>query len=184
VSGMPESAAHEPAPHRKVAAFDAGMLLREPAHDPAMRRPITTTVGAALVLLSVLAGLVWLVEVVLLWRQPGSDVDVVIEGVSTSERDLALIVLIAIVGAALLVELVLAVFIFLGFNWARVAVLTFSAISICSAFAAWWAQGKSLTIDSTLWSVALDILVLLALSSRRAATYARRNERRSSHADP
>ena len=42
----------------------------------------------------------------------------------------------------------------------------------------WWAQGQEITINGALLSLSLDILVLLALSSRSAAAYARRNERR------
>jgi hypothetical protein len=51
--------------------------------------------------------------------------------------------------------------------------------SISTSFFAWWVQGQEITLDSTFVSLSLDILVLLALSSRSAAAYARRNERRS-----
>ena len=59
----------------------------------------------------------------------------------------------------------LALFIYLGRNWARVLVLIVSTISIVSAFVSWWAQGQQLTLDGSLTTLALDILVLLALSS-------------------
>ena len=39
-------------------------------------------------------------------------------------------------------------------------------------------MGEEITLEGTFVSLSLDILVLLALSSRSAAAYARRNERR------
>ncbi|WP_447348634.1 hypothetical protein, partial [Salmonella enterica] len=67
-------------------------------------------------------------------------------------------------GFFVVVDLVLALFIYLGRNWARVLVLIVSTISIVSAFVSWWAQGQQLTLDGSLTTLALDILVLLALS--------------------
>ena len=51
-------------------------------------------------------------------------------------------------------------------------------ISISASFLQWWAGGHEITITTTLLSIGLDILILLALSSRSAAAYARRNEHR------
>ena len=72
----------------------------------------------------------------------------------------------------------LALFILTGHNWARVIVMTFSVISISASFVQWWAEGRRSRSAATLLTLGLDILVLLALSSRSAAAYARRNERR------
>lgn len=52
-----------------------------------------------------------------------------------------------------------------------------ATIDIGSAFAAWIARGGSLGLAGTLSALALDVLILLALSSQSAAAYARRNER-------
>jgi hypothetical protein len=53
-----------------------------------------------------------------------------------------------------------------------------AVLSISSAFTAWWALDQEIKLEGTFVSLSLDILILLALSSRRAAAYARRNERR------
>jgi hypothetical protein len=51
-------------------------------------------------------------------------------------------------------------------------------MSISASFVAWWAQGQEIEIQGTFLSLSLDILLLLALSSRSAAAYARRYEQR------
>jgi hypothetical protein len=56
--------------------------------------------------------------------------------------------------------------------------MSFSALSIATSFAQWWAESQEITITNTLLGLGLDILILLALSSRSAAAYARRNDRR------
>ncbi len=72
----------------------------------------------------------------------------------------------------------LAILIYRGHNWPRVIVMLIAVFSICSAFTAWWALGEEIRLEGTFVSLSLDILLLLALSSRSAAAYARRNERR------
>jgi predicted membrane chloride channel (bestrophin family) len=59
-----------------------------------------------------------------------------------------------------------------------VLVMLFSVFSITTSFTAWWVAGEEIKIETTFLSLSLDILVLLALSSRSAAAYARRKERR------
>ena len=51
-------------------------------------------------------------------------------------------------------------------------------LSISAAFGSWWLYDLDITLDTSLLSTALDTLILLALSSRSAAAYARRNEQR------
>ncbi len=84
---------------------------------------------------------------------------------------------LAIGGVFLAIDAVLAILIYRGRNWPRVIVMLISVISIISSFVAWWAVGEEITLAGTFLSLSLDILVLLALSSRSAAAYARRNER-------
>ena len=76
-----------------------------------------------------------------------------------------------------LVDLRLSVLVFLGRNWARVIVMCISVLSISTVFGAWWVQGQEITLEGSFMSLAIDILLLLALSSRSAAAYARRRER-------
>lgn len=84
----------------------------------------------------------------------------------------------AVAGAVVMViQVALAILIYVGQNLARVLVMIIATIDIGSAFAAWIARGGSLGLAGTLYALALDVLILLALSSQSAAAYARRNER-------
>ena len=56
-------------------------------------------------------------------------------------------------------------------------VMLFAVGSISFSFVAWRILGERIELEGTFVSLALDILILLALSSRSAASYARRNER-------
>jgi hypothetical protein len=168
------------APNKRPAFEPASELLKPVRRDPAMKRPVSTVAGALLVFLRVVSGLIVLVMIVLDWRSTLTEVDVSIEGVE-STPDVAQAVLISVViflAVVLLVDAALALFILTGHNWARVTVMTFSAISIAGAFIQWWSEGQEITINGSLLTLGLDILILLALSSRSAAAYARRNERR------
>lgn len=168
------------APDKRPAFEPASQLLRRPESDPEMRRPATTVAGVVLVFLRVLSGLIVLGTIVLNWRSTLTQIDVTIEGAQTTP-ELAQRVLIAVtilLGVALLVDAALAFFILIGHNWARVMIMTFSSISITGSFIQWWAGGLELKITGSLLTLGLDILILLALSSRSAAAYARRNERR------
>jgi hypothetical protein len=170
--------AHEP---RKRAAFESPARLARPlAYDPAMPRPAATVAGAVLVLLRVLSGVLWLVTVTLDWRSIANEVQADIDGVALTAEEIAwgLGFFWVALGLVLLIEVVLVVLILRGSNIARVIVMFLSVGSIATAFVAWWVQGQDIRIGTTLLTLALDILVLLALSSRNAAAYARRNERR------
>jgi hypothetical protein len=146
-----------------------------------MKRPGSTVAGVVLVFLRVLSGLIVLVVILLDWRDTLKEVDVTIEGAgSTPEVAAAVLITIVIfLGVVLLVDAALALFILTGHNWARVTVMTFSAISISGSFIQWWTENQVITITGSLLTLGLDILILLALSSRSSAAYARRNERRS-----
>ena len=145
-----------------------------------MPRPATTVVGAVLVLLRVIAGLLVLAAIALGWDALLADPDSVLEGFEPTPEGsrAALGVVLVAGGVVLLVDLLLAVFVFLGRNWARVIVMLIAVGSISTSFVAWWAQGQEININTTYVSLSLDILLLLALSSRTAAAYARRNQRR------
>lgn len=180
--GTPEPAGSSgaPTPHKRPAYEPAGRLLKPPRYDPEMRRPISTTAGVTLILLRVLAGVFVLAGIALGWEAILADPDTVLDGFDPSPAgsQAALWFVLAAGGTVLLIDLLLAIFVFRGHNWARVVVMIISVGSISTSFVAWWAQGQEIAIDSTYVSLSLDILLLLALSSRSAAAYARRNERR------
>ena len=90
----------------------------------------------------------------------------------------ALWFILALGGTVLAIDLLLTIFVFLGRNWARVIVMVIAVMSISTSFVAWWAQGQEIEIEGTFLSLSLDILLLLALSSRSSAAYARRYEHR------
>jgi hypothetical protein len=196
--GMPppaEAPSHDPArgvpagsgvsrePVKRPAYEPAARLLRPVRHDPDMPRPAATIAGGVLVLLRAVAGFLVGGAIALVWQDILADPDVqlVLEGVdgdSAEARQTALWIVLGIVVVSVALDVTFAVFVLLGSNWARVAVMVLSVISISTTFFAWWVQGQEIRVDETFVPLALDILVLLALSSRSAAAYARRNEPR------
>lgn len=163
----------------KMPAFEAGAkLLQREARDPDMRRPAPTVVGAALVLLRALVGGVVLVGLMSGWDAFLLAVDSAVEvlGFAAEGAPWVRSLVFGLGGLALLFQVVLAVLIFLGHNGARVLIMVVAVVDITTTFFAWSVQGHEITLSGTLYSLALDILILLALSSQAAAAYARRNE--------
>ncbi|MFS0734844.1 hypothetical protein ABC304_05360 [Microbacterium sp. 1P10UB] len=163
----------------KRAAYEPAARLAEPTpHDPAMKRPISTVTGAVLVLLRVVTGVAVLITVMAGGTPDDSLADLV--GVQADDETAAigLGVYASVVGVSLLIQAILGLLILAGRNGPRVWVMLFAVASISTAFAGWWWQGQEIRVSGTLLSVALDVLILLALSSRSASAYARRNEPR------
>lgn len=163
---------------RKRAAYEpAAGLLAPTRFDPSLPRPATISAGAALVLLRALFG-----GFALAMAWTGGDTALQRAGVlpTTVLPDVGeptrVTVAVAIV-AVLALQVILAVLIYTGNNLARVLVMIIATVDIGSAFASWLARGGSLGLAGTLYALALDVLILLALSSQSAAAYARRNER-------
>ncbi|WP_431796310.1 hypothetical protein [Microbacterium enclense] len=167
---------------RKRAAFEP--IGAPVVRDPAMRRPGATVAGGVLVLLRALAGIVWGLTVVFPlppWVQAvagAADGSGAEPALTLSDLGLGAGLFFGILGLVTLVQVVFGVLLLRGSNVARVIVMLVSTISIVTAFVGWWELGQDITVGTTLVTVSLDILVLLALSSRDAAAYARRNERR------
>ena len=176
----PKPDPNPPVPNKRPAFEPPGRLLKPTGYHPDMRRPPTIVAGAALVLLRVLAGVAVLTGIAVGWDAILADPDSVLEGFDPSPAgsQAALWFVLAAGGTVLLIDLLLAVFVFRGHNWARVIVMIIAIGSISTSFFAWWAQGQEIEVDTTFVSLSLDILVLLALSSRSAAAYARRHEKR------
>lgn len=165
-----------PEPEKRPAFEPPSRLLKPLGYDPDMPRPASTVAGTVLVLLRVAVGVLVLVAIGLNWDAALADPDLGIEA-DGDTSDAARWLVIVSSSIVLLVDLVLAILIFRGRNWARVLVMLIAVLSISTVFVAWWAAGQEVTIQTTYLSVALDILLLLALSSRSAAAYARRKER-------
>jgi len=169
----------------KRAAFEPPAELARPVAPPSdMRRPTATSAGAALVVLRALAGVVWLISLAMQWRGVLSEefddvIDVQLSGDELDAvTDAGLAIVLVFGGVIILVELVLAVLVYVGLNWPRIVVMVLSTLSISGSFAAWWVGDQEITLQTTLLTLSLDILVMLALSSRAARAYARRPRRR------
>jgi hypothetical protein len=165
----------------KRPAFEPPSELVAPvAPPPDMRRPTATVFGALLVVCRVVAGVVWLLALAVQWDTIVRDeLHIEIEGASESEAArIVLSVILVFGGVLLLIELVLAALVYRGNNAARLTVMIFATFSIIAAAVDYFGEGTEITIRTTLITLALDILVLLALSSRAARAYARRPRRR------
>lgn len=163
-------------PVEKRTAFEppARLAEREPMRRR-MRRPAATTFGSVLVLLRVIAGSVWLAALALNWPAVEREFDLRLGGASGSAAsDAALTVVLLIGGTVLVLDLVLAVLVWFGSNWARIAVMLFATVNITIAAVDSFTGDVEVTIRTTFVTVALDILILLALSSRDARAWARR----------
>lgn len=170
---------------RKRPAFEPGAQLLAPtAYDPAMKRPVTTIIGAILVVFRAVVGVLVLAGIAVGWDGLLRNVDSLVELLTPlavgDTRALALGTGAVLLGA----EVVMAVLIFLGVNWPRVLIMLVAVVDIAVTFAAWSLHGSTLALQGSLYSLALDILILLALSSRRAAAYARRREHRQAAPPP
>jgi hypothetical protein len=163
-------------PVAKRPAFESPMRSTERERGRRMRRPVATSFGAVLVVLRVLAGSVWIVAVALQWDQvlreeigidPSTDADA-----ATVSR-IVLIALIVFVVIVLAIELVLAVRIWAGGNLSRITVMLFATVNITITAIGSFTGDAEVTVRTTLVTVALDILVMLALSSRDARAFAR-----------
>jgi len=165
-------------PGKRPAFEPAERLLQRPRFDPEMPRPKSIVAGACLVFFRVIAGLVILGEIALNWADLSEPPDAQVTGLPAGVDAVlgSLVFFTVVMVAVALLDAVLGVLILHGVNWARVTVMVVSTISITSAFIGWWADAQEITISTTFLPLGLDILLLLALSSRSAAAYSRRNE--------
>ncbi|GAA3891307.1 LssY C-terminal domain-containing protein [Leifsonia kafniensis] len=151
------------------------------AASGAVKKPQAIVVGAALMGARVLAGLLFIGVTAVNWREVADslDVDLGRSGITgAAAHDLVLATVLIVYGLALLAYLVVAWFVFVGHNWARVTAMAMATISIVIQLASSLTDGVAITLRTTLVSLALDILILLALSASSARTYARRRRER------
>lgn len=156
---------------RKRSAIEPpeALLGRETAMRPDAKRPASIALGAALVLGRGIASVLWFAGFSLVWHGQAAEFGL--------DREEAAIVywLVAIVnGGAVLILALFSWLIWRGSNTARVITMSVLTVSILTAAIGYFASGEEITVQTTLLTVALDILVLLALSSREARAWARR----------
>ncbi|MFB2583516.1 LssY C-terminal domain-containing protein [Herbiconiux liukaitaii] len=148
-----------------------------PAPDKVVRRPAPTLFGSIVVMLSALTPVVIALLVLTDWAGARETISVDLDTAvpaSGDQRDIALWVILGLIVVLALVELLLGIFVFLGSNIARIAVLTFSVIGIVVSAIDHIQGHQAITLGTNLVSLSLDILILIALSSDRARDYARR----------
>ncbi len=158
-------------PLTRLAERDAARAALARVH----RRPAATSLGALLIVVRVLLGVIWLIGLYVQWPTVVRELDLVAEGVTEGEVS-AFVLWTVIVGGAvvLLAELVFAWLVFRGSNWARITVMFVAILSTLVSAVDYFGGDAEITIRTTLLTLAVDILVLLALSSRSARAYARR----------
>lgn len=156
--------------------LDVRAIAEEPATDAAAptdsrdRRPAPTIVGSLFLVVRSVVALAVAVAVAL-------NIDDVADAFETQESaglTAAVLVVALVIAAFGLLDLIVAWFVFLGHNGARVFAMVLSAIALLAQVATVEAADSRYTLESSLPGIAVDVLLLLALSSERALTFARR----------
>jgi hypothetical protein len=133
------------------------------------KRPAATLIGSLLMAARVVAGLIWVgVNLVVAFRS----------GLSSLEVAVTLVLWVGIFGGAVVFYLLLAILIYRGSNWARIAAMGISGLAIVSSAIEFFNGGPPVRLQANLIGLPLDILVLFALSSESARIWARRKEKR------
>ncbi|WP_314146837.1 LssY C-terminal domain-containing protein [uncultured Leifsonia sp.] len=144
----------------------------------AERRPLPTALGALLMLLRIAAGTLTVVLTVLSWPQV-IQAEFAASGTSLTpdERQIADLVFgiaMGVFAAGLVFYFLLALLVFTGSNWARIASMSYSALLIVIAAIDFFNGGPQVTLHANILGLPLDILVVLALSSQASRQWARR----------
>lgn len=158
---------------RTVLEDATDLLPAEPTGPPPAGRPGALTGGALLVLLRAIGGPIWILGFLQAWPEIRRDFSL--------DDETGPAVLGIIIGAVALWVLVLLVFgagVWRGSNSARMWAQAWAAISITSTAVAYFAGTDGISVRATLLTLALDILILLALSSRAARAWTRGKSRR------
>lgn len=163
---------------RKRSAIEppAALVGCETTARPDAKRPASIILGSGLVLGRTVASVLWLVAFSLIWHKAAAE-----NGIGPEEAVILHWAVAIISGAVTLVLLLFSWLIWRGSNAARVVTMCVLTISILSSAISYFILGDEITMQSTLLTVALDILVLLALSSRDARAWARRAREKSGH---
>ena len=142
--------------------------LGEVPTDSREKRPAPIIVGSLFMVLGALSTAIIAAAFAAAWPELLASLDV-----DGDDGEWVLWIVFAFLALVALAELFLAWQVFLGSNWARVVALSANAIGLALQVVSLESGGPAITIDTSLIPVALDILLLLALSSHSATTYAR-----------
>ena len=141
--------------------------------DSRNKRPAQIVFGAGV---AFFRGLVFLPVALILLLLPAQYLqgNVDIEGVTVEGGRLAVIVAGSVLAFIGLVDIALAVAVFVGRNWARILLMLSCVLTTIGAFIGNANGSEAVTLATSLPTVGLNIMVLLALSSHRAREYAAR----------
>ncbi|MDL9980251.1 LssY C-terminal domain-containing protein [Microbacterium candidum] len=157
------------------AEFAASADVVEEAAD---RRPVSITLGVALLALRAIAGIVFVVNTAMHWTSFVHSLEVDIEDIDPATTD-AIVQAIAfwtmvVIAVGIIVQLAVIVLVYRGSNWARILAMTISALAVIAAAVDFANGGQQVILHTNILGLPLDILVLLALSSAPASTWTRR----------
>jgi hypothetical protein len=141
--------------------------------DSRDKRPAQIVFGAGV---AFFRGLVFLPVALILLLLPAQYLqgNVDIEGVTVEGGRLAVIVAGSVLAFIGLVDIALAVAVYVGRNWARILLMLSCVLTTIGAFIGNANGSEAVTLATSLPTVGLNIMVLLALSSHRAREYAAR----------
>jgi len=139
--------------------------------DSRDKRPAPTAIGALFVFGRGIFAFIFALAVILSPEQFSKDLASLDDG---TERAVAIWVIAAVPLAFGAAEIWLAWRVFLGRNWARLLAMALSTTAIAVQAGTVLAGGPGITLQTNLPGLALDILLILALSSERSLVYARR----------
>jgi hypothetical protein len=142
------------------------------------RRPLSITLGVALLALRAVAGIVFVVGTALHWRAFVSSLSVEVEGVSSRVIDGIVdsfaVATVVVIVVGLLAQFALVTLVYRGSNWARILAMALSAIAVAVAAVDFFNGGPQINLRANLLGLPLDILVLFALSSEHSSAWTRR----------
>lgn len=139
----------------------------------AARRPVSTALGVLLMVIRVVVGAVTLAVIVAERQEIVRSAAGSVSAEEARVLDIVLVVVMALGALGVMVYLLLALLIFRGSNWARVAAMAYSALLVLLTAVAFFG-GEAVTLSTNIFGLPLDILVLLALSARSSRLWARR----------
>lgn len=160
-------------PEKRSAVNDAADLLAAVAHTDdghvaRVRRPAAILGGSILVWLRAGGGLLWLAGFAIELPKVAHEF-----GLTAEEHSLILGLVAAVDVAWVALLVVLAWLVLRGSNVARMLVMTGTTLSIVLAAVDYFTAGDAITVRTTLLTLTLDILILLALSSKDARAWSR-----------
>lgn len=165
----PPADSHNAVPTKRAAVEPASSLFEREAEPIApLPRPNSIVGGVTLIVFRAVAAAVWLTSFIASWNSMQPELDL--------EPDEAPIVLGVIIGFQVAWVLTLLFFawqVFRGSNVARFLVQLWTVGSITTSAIAYFSMGQGFTVRTTLITLGIDILVLLALTSRSSREWTR-----------